>query len=84
MVITLLLGMTQHEHSLQAFVALDLFRMPAPVGPGARYLMAHRPGPVKAQCIFWLHLDPLQAVSLARVQLPWIFSCGYTSTFIQN
>ena len=45
--------------------AIDLFRMSAPVRPGARYLMAHRPGPVTALCISWLHSDTLQAVSFA-------------------
>ena len=49
-------GVMNHTRSLQAlgrsteqygdmFVPIDLFRMSAPVRPGARYFMAHRPGP---------------------------------------
>ena len=50
--------------SAREIESLDLFRMSAPVRPGARYLMAHRPGPVTALCVSWLHSDPLQVFHL--------------------
>ena len=61
--------------------AIDLFRMSAPVRPGARYLMAHRrqaqpaaAGPGHGSMHFLASIGPFASCFIcSEVQLPWIF-----------